>query len=874
MSFPTEHHMSGKDGAQLRIWDLRALAEEAGVALAAVPFAARVLLESLLRAGEHASAVAAVRQLAAGKPVDTEIGFMPARLIMQDYTGIPSLVDLAAMRDQLADQGLDPQAINPVLPTLVVVDHSVLIDKSGSADAQQWNEAQEMRRNSERYTFLRWAETAFDNVQIVPPGQGIVHQINLERVTRVVMQTTVDGVPALIPDTVIGTDSHTTMVNGLGVLGWGVGGLEAEAIMLGLPVRTRFPALVGIRLSGQRRPGVGATDLALALTAFLREAGVVGALLEFCGPGVELLHAADRCTIANMAPEYGAMGAFFPVDAETLRYLRQTGRTSLECARVEAYCERQGLLRTADAPQPCFGRLLNFDLGSVGMTLAGPSQPHQHLPLSDLRASFARRFDGRSPVAPVAGMSDGDIAIAAITSCTSTSNPHAMLAAGLLAKRAVALGLRVRPGIKTSLAPGSTAVTTYLQAAGLLAPLQELGFHIVGYGCTTCNGGGGELLPAARAAADAGVLLASVLSGNRNYEGRVHPAIRANYLASPALVVALALAGTVNIDLTREALGESAEGKPVFLADLLAGDAELDALAAQCLRPDVFLAQPEASPAWRALPLSPSACYSWQEQSTYIQRPPYFEEAERRVNWPLRGARALLALGDDISTDHISPVGAIGTASLAGGYLRERGVAPENLNTYGSRRSNHKVMARGAFANERLVNLLAPGADGGITRHQPDGDEMTVHAAAERYRNEGSMMIVLAGERYGVGSSRDWAARGPWCLGVSAVLAQSYERIHRSNLIAMGIAPFELAQGWQAAGLDGSETFDIELDDAQPASVGLTVRIRASHPARPPLHLQAVLRIDSEAELTIFEHGGMLPYLLTRFRGAAVAAAA
>jgi len=861
-------------GQQLRIWNLRALADDAGVALDAVPYAARVLLEALLRGGEYASALAAVRQLAAGTRVDTEIGFMPARLIMQDYTGIPSLVDLAAMRDQLAAQGADPQAVNPVLPTLVVVDHSVLIDKSGSADAQQWNEAQEMRRNSERYTFLRWAETAFDNVQIVPPGQGIVHQINLERVTRVVMQTTVDGMPALIPDTVIGTDSHTTMVNGLGVLGWGVGGLEAEAIMLGLPVRTRFPALVGVRLHGQRRPGVGATDLALALTAFLRDAGVVGALLEFCGPGLDALHAADRCTIANMAPEYGAMGAFFPVDAETLRYLRQTGRSGADRARVKAYCERQGLLRTADAPQPVFVRLLEFDLGAVGMTLAGPSQPHQHLPLQDLRDSFARRFPDRAR-APAAGrMQDGDIAIAAITSCTSTSNPHAMLAAGVLAKRAVALGLRVTPGIKTSLAPGSTAVTAYLKAAGLLAPLQELGFHIVGYGCTTCNGGGGELLPAAREAADAGVLLASVLSGNRNYEGRVHPAIRANYLASPALVVALALAGTVAIDLTREPLAHTPEGRPVMLDELLAGDEELDALAAQFLRPDVFLAQPPASAAWRALPLNPSACYSWQPQSTYIQRPPYFDAAQRRVNWPLRGARALLALGDDISTDHISPVGAIGVASLSGGFLRERGVTSENLNTYGSRRSNHHVMARGAFANERLVNFLAPGADGGSTRHQPDGAPMTVHAAAERYRAEGSMMVVLAGERYGVGSSRDWAARGPWCLGVSAVLAQSYERIHRSNLIAMGIAPFELARGWKDSGLDGSESFDLELDPAQPATVGLAVRIRASHASRAPVWLDAVLRIDSQSELDIFGQGGMLPYLLARLAAAAVPAAA
>ncbi|HEY0062243.1 MAG TPA: aconitate hydratase AcnA [Telluria sp.] len=874
MHSPTEACYLETGGRQLRIWDLPALARDAGVALDAVPFAAKVLLEALLRGGEYESALTAIGRLASGQPVDTEIGFMPARLIMQDYTGIPSLVDLAAMRDQLAAQGADPRTVNPVLPTLVVVDHSVLIDKAGSADARDWNEAQEMRRNAERYTFLRWAEDAFDNVQIVPPGQGIVHQINLERVTRVVMQCSVDGVAALIPDTVIGTDSHTTMVNGLGVLGWGVGGLEAEAIMLGLPVRTRVPALVGVRLHGQRRPGVGASDLALALTAFLREAGVVGALLEFCGPGLDQLHAADRCTIANMAPEYGAMGAFFPIDAETLRYLRQTGRSSADCALVEAYCARQGMLRTAHAPQPCFGRLLEFELGSVGITLAGPSQPHQRLALPELGASFARRLQGQAPVPAGAPMAHGDIAIAAITSCTSTSNPHAMLAAGLLAKRAVALGLRVSPRIKTSLAPGSTAVTAYLQSAGLLEPLQQLGFHIVGYGCTTCNGGGGDLLADARAAAEAGVLLASVLSGNRNYEGRVHPAIRANYLASPALVVALAIAGTVDIDLTRTPLGHAADGQPVFLDALLAPDAEIDALAARCLRADIFLTPVQASPAWRALPLKPSACYSWEADSTYIQRPPYFEPQERRRNWPLQGARALLALGDDISTDHISPVGAIGSASLAGTYLARQGVTPESLNTFGSRRSNHKVMARGAFANERLVNLLAPGADGGQTRHQGDGTLMPVHAAAERYRAEGSMMIVLAGERYGVGSSRDWAARGPWCLGVSAVLAQSYERIHRSNLIAMGIAPFELAQGWQQSGIDGSETFDLEPGAGQRAAVGLALRIRASHPQRKPVYLDAVLRIDSLAELAIFEHGGMLPYLLARLRGAVVAAAA
>lgn len=849
---------------RFRYFDVPALAEHAGVRLASIPFAARVLLESQLRNGERVQARAVAQRLAAGERAQVDIGFRPARLLMQDYTGIPALVDLAAMRDRVGELGGEPREVNPVVATDVVVDHSLLVEHAGSVDARAKNEAIELERNHERYSFLRWAEHTFDNLRVVPSGQGIVHQVNLEALATVVAVDARDGISTLFPDSVIGTDSHTTMANGLGVLGWGVGGLEAEAIMLGMPIRTAFPEFVGVRLDGALRAGVSATDAVLTLTAFLRHAGVVGAMVEFCGPALARLRAADRCTIANMAPEYGAMGAFFPVDAETVRYLAQTGRSAAILERVEVYCRRQQMWRDESSDMPRYGRLLQFDLGDVVASVAGPSQPHQRVDLGKLRSTLPQ------PTRDVAagGLADGAIVLASITSCTNTSNPAAMLAAGRLAERAVARGLRVPAHVKTSLAPGSRAVTRYLEASGLLAPLQTLGFHVVGYACATCNGGGGPLLPdVATALLRDGTHAAAVLSGNRNFEGRVHRLVRANYLASPALVVALALAGTVAIDLDHEPLGLDATGTPVYLHELWPDDADIDALIAAHVRPAAFQANPEDSTRWQELAGATAAVYPWSEGSTYIRKPPYFDTLAPVAPGIVQDARALLFLGDNISTDHISPVGSIDAAGPAGRYLERRGIAPSGFNNFGSRRSNHEIMARAAFANERLRNRLLPGSEGGNTVHLPSGDVDNVFAVAARYAETGTPLVVLAGANYGVGSSRDWAARGPWFLGVRAVIAQSFERIHRSNLVAMGILPVELASGSSAEslGLDATEYFDIAPASGAALTVMAPLRVVARREGGAETAFAATARIDSPDELRIFRRGGMLPYLLDHF---------
>ncbi|MEU8690505.1 aconitate hydratase AcnA [Streptomyces sp. NPDC048665] len=843
-------------GRHAEWYDLPAFAAAAGFALHAVPHSGRVLLESLLRDGEPDRAATLGKRLAAGEAPEMEMVFRPARILVQDYTGIPLLVDLAALRDRVARPG----RVKPALPVDVVVDHSVQTDFAGRPDALALNEALEWERNRERYTFLKWAESAFDGLRVIPPGRGIVHQVNLERLATVVTR---DPGGLLRPDTVIGTDSHTTMVGGLGVLGWGVGGLEAETLMLGLAQPIRLPRIVGVRLTGAPRPGVSPTDVVLTLTRQLREENVRGLMLEFTGPGVAALTAADRCTIANMAPEYGAMSAFFPVDAETLRYLRQTGRDEDQVRLVAEYCRVQALLADPagdPAAEPHFGRVIDVDLGAVEASLAGPSRPDQRISLPGLPDSF-RALSPRPP-RTAQGLSDGDIVIASITSCTSTSNPKAMLAAGLLARRAVERGLTVPAHVRTSLSPGSRAVTRYLRDAGLLPYLERLGFHVAGYGCMTCNGGSGPLAEGVGAVVEReGLTVSAVLSGNRNFEARVHAQVRAGYLASPALVVALALMGHVRADLESEPLGTGRDGAPVYLRDLWPDSAELAALESTFVTPEVFAAEAadpvSADPAggWSALPAPESDVFPWDETSTYIRPPAYAGSAPAAR--PLTGARVLVALGDDVSTDHISPVGAIPPDSSAGRHLRERGVT--DLNSYGSRRGNHEVMARGTFSNPRLVNrLLGDGDGGGDTLHLPSGERLSVYEAAQHYAATGTPLVVLAGRSYGMGSSRDWAAKGPWLLGVRAVLAESFERIHRANLCAMGILPLLLPEGtsWQSLGLTGREQFDLAVDLAGENG---TVAVTAGG-----ITFDARADVTSAGEWAVLRAGGTLPHLIDR----------
>lgn len=828
------------DGVTYRIWDLSELACVAGIELAAIPFTGRILLEALMRSDECDAALTAARRLAAGCDAGVAIAFRPSRLVMQDYTGVPSLVDLAALRDRISELGGDPRRVSPLIPTALVVDHSLQVDAAGSDDALATNEHNEMSRNRERYSFLRWAESAFDNLRIIPPGQGIVHQVNLERLATVVALG--EG-PSLMPDTVIGTDSHTTMINGIGVLGWGVGGIEAEAILLGLPIRTAVPSIVGVRLDGCMSAGVTATDLALALTQRLRHEGVVGALLEWFGPALAGLATPDRCTIANMAPEYGAMAAFFPLDAETLRYLRSTGRTPADVDRVAAYCRRQSLLRDDASPVPRFGRVIDFDLSTVKPCVAGPNRPYQRIALADLGTAAPKPRPRRQDPA----LSDGSIVIAAITSCTSTANPASMIAAGLVARNAVRRGLTVPRHVKSSLAPGSRAVTRYLDAAGLLSPLKALGFHVVGYGCATCNGGSGALSPEIAAAVERDRLcVAAVLSGNRNFEGRIHPQVRDAFLASPPLVVALSLVGHIGVDLTREPVGIDRDGAPVLLSDLWPNEAEVRALIDATVTPDAYRAADEPSVLWRGIEVAAEPCYAWRDDSTYIRRPPYFDGETSLPK--LIDAPVLLALGDDVTTDHISPVGAIAPDSPAGRYLRAHGVEQPAFNSYGSRRGNHEVMARATFGG------VPGGAGVGDAFDSSRGHSLAPQA-------------LLAGRNYGMGSSRDWAARGPWFLGVRVVLAESFERIHRANLIAMGILPIALPASQGALGLTGDERFTIDTERLAVRGA-LTI---VAHRSGAAIRFTGVACVDSDDELSILRRGGMLPYLLDRFKEIACA---
>ncbi|WP_028317748.1 aconitate hydratase AcnA [Desulfobulbus elongatus] len=841
-----------------------------------LPYSLRILLENLLRhAPQGLAAETDIDLLASWRPdavPDAAVPFMPARVILQDFTGVPALVDLAAMRSALARHGGDPASMNPFIPVDLVIDHSVQVDRCGSSEALAVNVGLEMTRNRERYTMLHWGQQAFRNFRVVPPGTGIVHQVNLEYLASVVTSGEQDGETVLYPDSVLGTDSHTTMINGLGVMGWGVGGIEAEAVLLGQPYSLQIPEVVGVRLAGALRPGTTATDLVLTITRFLRAKGVVGRFVEFFGPGLQHLSLPDRATIANMAPEYGATMGFFPVDDETLRYLRASGRTPAQVELVERYCRQQGFFYAPDSAEPSYSVVYDIGLDAVVPSLAGPKRPQDLLPLAGVRADFEQQFAPQlaaSTPPAAAGPTNGSVVIAAITSCTNTSNPDVMIGAGLLARKARARGLTSKPWVKTSLAPGSRVVTRYLEQSGLLADLEALGFNVVGYGCTTCIGNSGPLdEPVSAEVRERNLVVAAVLSGNRNFEARIHPQVRANYLASPPLVVAYALAGTVLIDLDREPLGVDAEGRPVYLREIWPDAEEIRAAVRQSLKPDLFTVSYGSVFAgdaqWNELHGGSGDLYQWDADSSYIREPPFFQELspDPRPVADINGARILALFGDSITTDHISPAGAIGPQTPAGLYLQGLGIRPEDFNSYGSRRGNHEVMMRGTFANIRIRNQMVE-REGGWTRHWPEGEEMPIYEAAMRYREKGTPLVVFAGRDYGTGSSRDWAAKGTLLLGVRAVVAVSFERIHRSNLVGMGVLPLQFAEGTDAAslGLDGSETVSLtgiggELVPGQQ----LSLRIDRADGRSDIVPVR--LRLDNAMEIDYYRQGGILHKVL------------
>ena len=849
-----------------------------------LPFSVRVLLEAALRHLDgyqvREEDVRALANWRAADPEAIEIPFKPARVVLQDFTGVPSLVDLAALRSALGRVGGDPTRIEPVIPADLVVDHSVQVDSFANSDALRRNAEIEFERNRERYEFLRWGANAFERFRVVPPLTGIVHQVNLEYLGKGVIAR--DGMA--FPDSVVGTDSHTTMINGLGVLGWGVGGIEAEAVMLGQPIYMLMPEVVGFKLDGQLPEGTTATDLTLTVVQMLREKGVVGKFVEFYGTGLTGIGLADRATIANMAPEYGATMGFFPVDDETLRYLRRTGRPAKEVDVVERYAKEQGLFRTDDTPEPRFTDVLALDLGTVEPSLAGPKRPQDRIALGQMKEAFEEALrtpvgnsgyglDEQKIVAANAEIGHGAVVIAAITSCTNTSNPSVMVAAGLLAKKAVDRGLSVRAHVKTSLAPGSRVVSDYLDRAGLTPYLERLGFHTVGYGCTTCIGNSGPLpAPVVTAIEGGDLVAASVLSGNRNFEGRVHPHVKANYLASPPLVVAYALAGRVDVDLTAQPLGRDADGEAVFLRDIWPSQDEIAKTIARALKPEMFETRYgnvfDGNEMWNAVAGQAGDLYAWQAESTYVQEPPFFLDLSPELDEiaDIAGARVLAKLGDSVTTDHISPAGSIAVDSPAGRYLISKGVEPKDFNSYGSRRGNHEVMMRGTFANIRIRNLLAPGTEGGVTVHLPSGDQMSIFDAAMRYVEEGVPSIVIAGAEYGAGSSRDWAAKGPALQGVRAVLVESFERIHRSNLVGMGVLPLQFKDGENAdsLGLTGREVYGIAGlgDDLQPLQ---DVTVTATDDRGQVRSFSATVRIDTPVEIDYYRNGGILHTVLRNF---------
>ena len=866
--------------------------------VSSLPMTVKVLLEGLVRLVEAGTAneedVKALAAWPAPPSKDAELPFLPARVLMQDFTGVPAVVDLGAMRSAMKRAGKDAGKVDPLVPVDLIIDHSVQVDSFGFRDSYTRNIQKEIERNHERYALLRWAQQAFNNFSLVPPGMGICHQVNLEYVAKVVQVREMGGRKVAIPDTLMGTDSHTTMVNGLGVLGWGVGGIEAEAAMLGQPAYLATPVVVGVRFHSALPAGSTATDLVLTLTEMLRKHGVVEKFVEFCGNGLSSLSVPDRATLSNMCPEYGATSALFPVDAQTLRYLDVTGRNQEQIDLVERYTKEQGLFRKDGDPTPKFSELLELDLGKVEPSLAGPKRPQDRAPLPKVWESFTTAFgngprpspdalgrladeggpvNGRAAVAvaakPAAKLENGCVVIAAITSCTNTSNPSVMVAAGLLAKKAVELGLEVRPYVKTSLAPGSRVVTDYLETAGLMKPLEKLGFFLVGYGCTTCIGNSGPLatpeIEAAVIKEDLSVV--AVLSGNRNFESRIHPLVKASYLGSPPLVVAYALAGTVNTDLTKDPVGHTKDGKPVMLSELWPSQEEVNKVVTACVKQDMFKREYskifEGDEHWKAMSAPTGPIFQWDDKSTYVKEPPYFEDfgPQPKPLTDIEGARVLAVLGDSVTTDHISPAGAIPVDSPAGKYLIERGVQRPDFNSFGARRGNHEVMVRGTFGNIRLRNKLVE-REGYWTRHLPDGAELTIFEASERYRSDGVPLIVVAGKEYGSGSSRDWAAKGPLLLGVRAVIAESFERIHRSNLVGMGILPLEFARGenLQTLGLTGRERFTIKGIDA--IKPGQQVEVEAAADEGKQTTFKTHARVDNDTEVGYMHHGGVLPQVL------------
>ncbi|HBG04248.1 MAG: aconitate hydratase 1 [Geobacteraceae bacterium GWC2_58_44] len=916
------------DGRSYHYHSLHAFAENAGVDISRLPYALKILLENLLRREDGVTVkkedIDAVARWDAAAVSDKEIQFMPARILLQDFTGVPAVADLAAMRSALKRLGGRPSSINPMQPADLIIDHSVQVDYYGTASALKYNSALEFERNHERYQFLRWGQSAFANFRVVPPETGICHQVNLEYLSHVAMTAQVKDQTWLFPDTLVGTDSHTTMINGLGVVGWGVGGIEAEAAMLGQPCSMLIPEVVGFRLTGGLKPGTTATDLVLTITQILRKKGVVGKFVEFFGPGAASLNVADRATIANMSPEYGATIGVFAVDEQTTAYLRLTGRES-QAPLVEAYYRQQGLWRSSDQPEPVFGDILELELGEVEPSLAGPTRPMDRVPLKEVRGSFRRQLvslrqrdaakldketlerwlgEGGSPVtvAPelmfeqpdkelgslgnciplrqpdgtAYNLCHGSIVIAAITSCTNTSNPSVMIAAGLLARNAVLRGLQARPWVKTSLAPGSKVVTDYLLATGLTPYLEALRFHLVGYGCTTCIGNSGPLAEhIVKAVVNGDLAVAAVLSGNRNFEGRINSYVRANYLASPPLVVAYALAGNVGIDLTRDPLGTDPNGQPVYLKEIWPDEQELSRLVNSCVVPDSFTRNYadvfRGDRHWNALKVPTGELYQWQEDSSYIKEPPFFTDlpAIPAQVTDITGARVLALLGDSITTDHISPAGSIGKETPAGRYLVSLGIKPAEFNSYGSRRGNHEVMVRGTFANIRIRNQLVPGVEGGVTRYLPEaqgkGEQLSIFDAAMRYRDSATPLVVIAGKEYGTGSSRDWAAKGTKLLGVRAVLAESFERIHRSNLVGMGVLPLQFLPGdsFRSHGIDGSESFAIgEIASLAP---GQRLKVKVTSAAGAEREFSVLVRIDTSNELEYYHHGGILPFVLRQF---------
>ncbi len=875
-SFNTQKTLN-VSGQKYQYHSLQAAAKAGLVGLEKLPFTIKVLLENLLRKEDGASVTAEdIKAVAAWQPQqsqDSEISFSPARVLMQDFTGVPAIVDLAAMRDAVARNGGDPAKINPQIPVDLVIDHSVMVDQYGNSGAFAANVDKEMERNRERYAFLRWGQKAFDNFRVVPPGTGICHQVNLEYLAQAVWSESKGGEKWAYPDTLVGTDSHTTMINGLGVLGWGVGGIEAEAAMLGQPISMLVPEVVGFRLTGALGEGVTATDLVLTVTQMLRKHGVVGKFVEFFGAGLSQLPLADRATIANMAPEYGATCGFFPIDRITLDYLALSGRSQETIDLVEAYCKEQGLWRTDELADPAYSSVLELDLGSVKPSLAGPKRPQDKVLLEEMRSATEAVLpeQDRDKGVAIPGSSDelnhGDVVIAAITSCTNTSNPAVMMAAGLVAKKAVEKGLKQKSWVKTSLAPGSKVVTDYLAKAGLQSYLDSLGFNIVGYGCTTCIGNSGPLTGAIADAIDVGdMTVCSVLSGNRNFEGRIHAQTKANWLASPPLVVAFALAGTTRIDLTSEPVGHDQAGAPVYLKDIWPSNAEVAEMVAlvnaqmfQKEYAEVF----NGDETWRNLPVPDGLTYAWEDKSTYIRLPSFFDELKVTDTYPgFDQARMLALLGDSITTDHISPAGAIKSSSPAGQYLRQNGVDERDFNSYGSRRGNHEVMMRGTFANIRLRNKMLPGVEGGVTKYLKTGSEMSIYDASSLYQQDGVPLVIVAGKEYGTGSSRDWAAKGTLLLGVKAVLAESYERIHRSNLVGMGILPLQFQDGMSAESLalDGSESLSLEPVSGLKAKQTLTITVTKADGQQ--LKIDVLCRLDTDQEVTYFRHGGILNYVL------------